>query len=239
MGQLLQMTDELHCCLLTGMKCSYRIIFSVFIFRNQRFALGAQLWAWSHNMLGLMEVFYVCRENLCQWEKISRGEVEDIVPSRPYDSGPVKVDNWLPKGLLARQRNTTCILPRTLDSVGGRTHILRYQDTDQRKATWLWKLSYLIGWRRCQQRWFHRSGDWQTVDGKGLKPITLHPNSLRINLVEWTLVVLFYPFCVILCFIFYVSWFFYGLVFAEALLWTFHRLEYVKSCRFRLFFFLF
>lgn len=183
MGQLLQTTDDLHCCCLTGMKCSYRIIFTVFIFRNQRFALGAQLCVWTHNMLGLnlMEVFYVCRENLCQWEKISRGEVEDIVPSRPYDSGPVKVDNWLPKGLLARQRNTTCILPRTLDSVGGKTHILHYQDTDQRKATWLWKLSYLIGWRRCQHRWFHRSGDWQTVDGEGLKPITLHPNSLRIN----------------------------------------------------------
>ncbi|KAA8583938.1 hypothetical protein FQN60_015146 [Etheostoma spectabile] len=34
-----------------------------------------------------------CKENLCQWEKISRGEVQDIVPNRPCDSGPVKVDN--------------------------------------------------------------------------------------------------------------------------------------------------
>ncbi|XP_013124483.1 cAMP and cAMP-inhibited cGMP 3',5'-cyclic phosphodiesterase 10A isoform X3 [Oreochromis niloticus] len=34
-----------------------------------------------------------CKENLGQWEKIARGEVEDIVPSRPCDSGPVKVDN--------------------------------------------------------------------------------------------------------------------------------------------------
>ncbi|KAG8000022.1 cAMP and cAMP-inhibited cGMP 3' [Nibea albiflora] len=34
-----------------------------------------------------------CKDNLGQWEKISRGEAEDIVPSRPCDSGPVKVDN--------------------------------------------------------------------------------------------------------------------------------------------------
>lgn len=81
--------------------------------------------------------------------------------------------------------------------------------------------------------------DWRTVDGEGLKSITLHPNSLRINLVEWTLVVLFDLFlCYFMFYIFYVRWFFYGLVFAEALLWTFRRLEYVKCCRFRLFFFL-
>ncbi|XP_031729480.1 cAMP and cAMP-inhibited cGMP 3',5'-cyclic phosphodiesterase 10A isoform X3 [Anarrhichthys ocellatus] len=34
-----------------------------------------------------------CKENLGQWEKISRGEVQDVVPNRPCDSGPVKVDN--------------------------------------------------------------------------------------------------------------------------------------------------
>ncbi|XP_068580913.1 cAMP and cAMP-inhibited cGMP 3',5'-cyclic phosphodiesterase 10A isoform X5 [Cebidichthys violaceus] len=34
-----------------------------------------------------------CKENLGQWEKISRGEVQDIVPNRPCDPGPVKVDN--------------------------------------------------------------------------------------------------------------------------------------------------
>ncbi|XP_074532352.1 cAMP and cAMP-inhibited cGMP 3',5'-cyclic phosphodiesterase 10A isoform X1 [Halichoeres trimaculatus] len=35
-----------------------------------------------------------CKENLSQWEKISRGEVEDILPKWPPDSsGPVKVDN--------------------------------------------------------------------------------------------------------------------------------------------------
>ncbi|XP_026210260.1 cAMP and cAMP-inhibited cGMP 3',5'-cyclic phosphodiesterase 10A isoform X2 [Anabas testudineus] len=34
-----------------------------------------------------------CKENLSQWEKIARGEVEDIVSSRPCESGPVKVDN--------------------------------------------------------------------------------------------------------------------------------------------------
>ncbi|XP_034040190.1 cAMP and cAMP-inhibited cGMP 3',5'-cyclic phosphodiesterase 10A isoform X2 [Thalassophryne amazonica] len=37
-----------------------------------------------------------CRENLSQWEKIVRGEAEDILlrePSHSTDSGPVKVDN--------------------------------------------------------------------------------------------------------------------------------------------------
>ncbi|XP_071754119.1 cAMP and cAMP-inhibited cGMP 3',5'-cyclic phosphodiesterase 10A [Centroberyx gerrardi] len=42
-----------------------------------------------------------CKENLGQWEKIVRGEAEDtalrpsepVEPSRPSDSGPVKVDN--------------------------------------------------------------------------------------------------------------------------------------------------
>ncbi|TNM99849.1 hypothetical protein fugu_012882 [Takifugu bimaculatus] len=34
-----------------------------------------------------------CKENLSMWEKIACGEVEDVVPSPPYDSGPVKVDN--------------------------------------------------------------------------------------------------------------------------------------------------
>lgn len=40
--------------------------------------------------LGLL---YICRENLSMWEKIACGEVEDVVPSPSYDSGPVKVDN--------------------------------------------------------------------------------------------------------------------------------------------------
>lgn len=94
--------------------------------------LPVMLWgwmSWGH--------FYICRENLSMWEKIACGEVEDVVPSPPYDSGPVKVDNWLPKSLLARQRNTTCILPRTSYSVGGWTHIPCCRDTDQLKATWL------------------------------------------------------------------------------------------------------
>lgn len=43
--------------------------------------------------LNVSDVLCVCRNNLGQWEKISRGEAEDIVPSRPCDSGPVKVDN--------------------------------------------------------------------------------------------------------------------------------------------------
>lgn len=146
-------------------------------------------------------VFYVCRENLSMWEKIACGEVEDVVPSPPYDSGPVKVDNWLPKSLLARQRNTTCILPRTSYSVGGRTHILCCRDTDQLKATWLWKLSYLIGWRRCRHWWFHQPQRQMDCQREGLKPITLHPHSLRIHLVKWTLVFFYVLF-------FYVSAFF-------------------------------
>lgn len=44
----------------------------------------------SSNQVGL---FYLCRENLSMWEKIACGEVEDVVPNPPYDSGPVKVDN--------------------------------------------------------------------------------------------------------------------------------------------------
>lgn len=43
--------------------------------------------------LTLTGVSGVCRENLSQWEKIALGEVEDVIPSRPADSGPVKVDN--------------------------------------------------------------------------------------------------------------------------------------------------
>lgn len=114
---------------------------------------GVRNLAVSLNRPGL---FSICRENLSMWEKIACGEVEDIVPSPPYDSGPVKVDNWLPKSLLARQRNTTCILPRTSYSVRGRTHIPCCRDTEQLRATWLWKLSYLIGWRRCRHWWFHQ-----------------------------------------------------------------------------------
>ncbi|XP_014911668.1 cAMP and cAMP-inhibited cGMP 3',5'-cyclic phosphodiesterase 10A isoform X2 [Poecilia latipinna] len=34
-----------------------------------------------------------CKENLNHWEQIVRGEEEDVLPSRPSESGPVKVDN--------------------------------------------------------------------------------------------------------------------------------------------------
>ncbi|KAF7220090.1 transcript variant X2 [Nothobranchius furzeri] len=34
-----------------------------------------------------------CKANLSHWEQIARGEVEDVLPSRPCDPGPVKVDN--------------------------------------------------------------------------------------------------------------------------------------------------
>lgn len=99
--------------------------------------------------------------------------------------------------------------------------------------------SYLIGWRRCQHWRFHRSQ--RLTDSWWGGTSTHHPtstqlgNSLgRMDLRHcgcFTLAVLCY-----FMFFFYLSWFFYGLVFAEALLWTFHRLQYVKSCcRFRLF----
>lgn len=134
-------------------------------------------------------VFYICSENLSMWEKIACGEVEDVVPSPPYDSGPVKVDNWLPKSLLARQRNTTCTLPRTSYSVGGWTHIPRCRDTDQLKATWL---KTQLPHRVTEVSTLMVSPTPETnglsTGGGGLNPITLHPHSLRIHLVEWTLV---------------------------------------------------
>lgn len=82
------MTDELHCCCLAAVPCVYRHIFLCI----RSTAVGVK--TRNRQSLNSTEVvFHICRENLCQWEKISRGEVEDIVPSRPYDSGPVKVDN--------------------------------------------------------------------------------------------------------------------------------------------------
>lgn len=59
-------------------------------FHVHRRNVGVRNSAVSLNRLGL---FYICRENLSMWEKIACGEVEDFVPSPPYDSGPVKVDN--------------------------------------------------------------------------------------------------------------------------------------------------
>ena len=145
------------------------------------------------------------------------------------------------RGLLAHQRNTTWILPRTWYSVGGMsTHILCQQETDQLKATLTLKThSYLIGWRRCQHWRFHRSQ--RLTDSRWGGTSTHHPTSTqlgksfgRMDLCRFGCFIL-----AVLCYFifYYLSWFFYGLVFAEALLWTFHRLEYVKSCRrFRLLF---
>lgn len=59
-------------------------------FHTHRRNVGVSNSAVSLNRPGL---FYICRENLSMWEKIACGEVEDVVPSPPYDSGPVKVDN--------------------------------------------------------------------------------------------------------------------------------------------------
>lgn len=153
-------------------------------FHIHRRSVGVSNSAVSLNRLGL---FYICRDNLSMWEKIACGEVEDVVPSPPYDSGPVKVDNWLPKSLLARQRNTTCILPRTSYSVRGRSHILCCRDTDQLRATWLWKL--LPHWvTEVSTLMVSPTPETNGLSTGGLKPITLHPHSLRIHLVEWTVV---------------------------------------------------
>lgn len=193
--------------------------------------------------LNLTGVFFIFRDNLSQWEKIARGEVEDIVPSRPCESGPVKVDNWLPKGLLAHQRNTSRILPQTCNFLGGRTHILcwiRRRWISWRRIDFQKTHSYLIGWRRCQHWRFHRSQ--RLTDSRWGGTSTHHPTSTQLGIwfsrMDLCRFWLLYFGCFMLFydFFFYLSWFFYGLVFAEALLWTFHRLGYVKSCcRFRLF----
>lgn len=197
------------------------------------------------------EVFCVRRENLGQWEKIARGEVEDVVPCRPSDSGPVKVDNWLPKGSLAHQRKTTWILPRTWNSVGGRTRILCYSS---RRFRWRW-LDFekekenkqhtvtSLGDGGVNTGGFTNPRDWQSWWGWGTS--THHPASTQLGNSFGRMDLWWFGFflVVILLWLFFFGggelsrWFFYGLVFAEALLWTFHRLGYVKSCcRFRLFF---
>jgi len=71
------------------------ILGHVFSARNECFCTAPWLWNDDMPSLNVMEVFCVCRENLGQWEKISRGEMQDIVPKRLCDSDPVKVDNWL------------------------------------------------------------------------------------------------------------------------------------------------
>lgn len=71
-----------------GSQC--RLINVVPCFSTHTHTEGVRNLAVSLNRPGL---FSICRENLSMWEKIACGEVEDIVPSPPYDSGPVKVDN--------------------------------------------------------------------------------------------------------------------------------------------------
>lgn len=98
MGRLLQMTDELL-LLLPG--CdemwlqNYIRFFNIYIYIEMKCISSSAVTVNPQQAEFESEggVHYVCRENLGQWEKISRGEVEDVVPSRPYDSGPVKVDN--------------------------------------------------------------------------------------------------------------------------------------------------
>lgn len=139
-------------------------------------------------------------------------------------------------GLLAHQRNTSWILPQTCNFLGRKTHNL------------CWIRRRWISWRRHEKNHtvtslgdggvntdsFTDPRDWQTAGGEGLQPITPRPLSLGFYLVEWTCAVFGGYILPDLCY--FMLFFFYGLVFAEALLWTFHRLGYVKSCcRFRLF----
>lgn len=175
------------------------------------------------------DVFCLCRENLGQWEKIARGEVEDVVPTRTRDSGPVKVDNWVPKGFLAHQRNRTCILPRPWNFVllrGGGAHIVSEQQLNQLKATWLYKNTRLPH-RVTEVSTLAVSPitqtDWQLME---LRDLTRDPASTQFENLFGRM-----DLCLFWLFYYYVSflWLFYGLVFAEALLWTFCR-QYVKSC---------
>lgn len=135
-------------------------------------------------MLGCFSFF---RENLSQWEKIARGEVEDTVPSRPCESGPVKVDNWL-KGFLSHHRNTSWILPQSCNILGGKTHkpVLDQEEMDQLKATWEKHTVTSLGDGGVDTDDFADPRDWQTACGEGLQPITPRPLSLGFYLVEWT-----------------------------------------------------
>lgn len=188
------------------------------------------------------KVVCVCRENLGQWEKIARGEVEDVVPSRPCESGPVKVDNWLPKGFAGPPKEYDVNPATDLELCRKESpHPVWAGDRLAKGDLTLKTHSYLIGWRRCQHWRFHRS-QRLTDSWWGWGTSTHHPASTQLGnsfgrmdlccFGCFSLAVL----CLFLfCFVF-VLFFFYGLVFAEALLWTFHRLGYVKSCcRFRLF----
>lgn len=125
----------------------------------------------SLNPTGMFSIF---RENLSQWEKIARGEVEDIVSSRPCESGPVKVDNWLSKGLLAHQRNTSWILPQTCNFFWWENPhpVLDQEKMAQLKATWLTKNHTVtsLGDGGVNTDGFTDPRDWQTADGEGLQP---------------------------------------------------------------------
>lgn len=73
----------------------------------------------------------------------------------------------------------------------GKTHILCSQETDQQKATWLWKHTVTsLGDGGVNTDSFTDPRDRQTTDGEELGPIALHPLSLGSNLVEWTCAVL-------------------------------------------------
>lgn len=87
-----------------------------------------------------------CKENLGQWEKIARGEVEDIVPSRPCESGPVKVDNWQPKGVAGSPKEHSLNPATDPDLWRGMNPHSVFAGDRLEKATWLWKHTQLPHW---------------------------------------------------------------------------------------------
>lgn len=128
----------------------------------------------------LMEVFCVYRENLGQWEKISRGEAEDIVPSRPCDSGPVKVDNWQPKGVAGPPKEYNLNPATDLELCRGKNlHPVLAGDGSAKGDLTLKTHSYLIGWRRCQHWRFHRSQ--RLTDSRWGGTSTHHPTSTQLG----------------------------------------------------------
>lgn len=152
--------------------------------------------------MGTYSLCSLCRDNLNQWEKIACGEAEDIVikePSRPSaeDSGPVKVDNWLPKGCWTTKgvQPESCHRPMKTQSV------LAADDKAKFNLT-LKTHSNLIRWRRCQRWRLHRSQ--RLTDGQLQERC---PLSWGTHLVERTVGV-FIPllFCVILWFCFFFLW---------------------------------
>lgn len=160
MGQRLQMTDELHCCCLGLVTCGYRIICSFF-----------NIWKWSVCISGTavtvnpQHVEFISHGGVVrlQGEPMPVGEditrrggghrAESALWFRPCEggqlttkgvAGPPKERSLHPAMdlVLCRVKNSHPVLPGHRSAKGNLT---------------LETHSYLIGWRRCQHWWFHRS----------------------------------------------------------------------------------